>query len=298
MSYDNNNLSILPWFDAQSRQNHRKSYTQGQVWPLICAQYRMPCWQIKRAALGTPGVPDPVTSLVITHIQTGATFDLTAAISGAGFGIEQYTPPGEDAYDLLVYNGQSNIEGFLTPEGQYDAVMTDGTNTWHSERFFMRAYLGDLIQIKYWHDAPFLVPGYHISYRNPFYNFVYLNSEVNRPDYEETEEVEERDGYKFSIYATSRKKYKIVGLLLPEYMCDALRVLWMHHYAQVIFQGITYTPDEIRVVFGDWQEPGNVRAVTIEFITDTVVTQTGYIKSVGDGGDYDQTDYNDDHLIS
>lgn len=294
MSTSNNNYSILPWYDAVSRQNHRKSYAQGQVWPLISKINRLPCFQIYREALGTPGVPDPITTFTITHIESGTVYNILAT---SGLGIEQYSPPNLTAYDLIVYTGQYDAPGTFK-EGQYEGVISDGTNTWYSERFFMRSYLGDLIKISYWHDVPFLVPLHHISYREPFYNFLYLNSEINRPAYPEEEEVVERDGYRFPIFQVSKKTFRIVGLLLPEFMCDALRLLWMHHYCTVEFDGITYYPDSIRVIYGEWEKPGHLCGVTIEFVTDTVATQTGFIKNANDGGDYDQTDYNDDHLIS
>jgi len=295
MSENNNNYSILPWYTDQRYQNHRKRYAYGRVFGLVCAQYRLPCFQIHRTtALGAP-----ITSCIITNISTGTTYDITTGIViDGGLNIQQFTPTGSAAYDLIVYPGLANITDITPPEGQYDAVMTDGTNTWYSERFYMRAYLDDLIKISYWNTKPFIFPNSHISYTSPFANFIYLNSLVNRPEYEEEEEVEKRDGYIFPIYQISKKVFRIVGVLLPEYLLDALRVVWMHTNVTVQYDGIIYPTDSIRIIYEEWESIGDLRPISIEFTTNTVVTQTGFVEDENDGGDYDQTDYNDDFLIT
>lgn len=294
MSININNTSILPWYTNQRYQQHRKSYAQDQVWCLYSVLYRMPPFQIYR----TNALGDPITSCVLTHIGTGNTFDVTTSIVADGnLEVISFTPDGETAYDLIVYPGNANFTDVALPEGQYDAVLSDGTNTWYSERFYMKSSLSNMIKLSYWHNRPFEIPLGHISYREPFYNFVYLPSEINRPKYEEEEEVETRDGYKFPIYMISYKKYRVVGLLIPEYLCDALRLVWMHTNVTLEFQGITYTTDSFRIIFDDFEKPGHLCPITIEFTTDTVITQTGYVEEESNTGDYDQSDYNDDHLI-
>lgn len=294
--YNNSNTNILAWYPDQRYQQHRKSYAQGQVWPLVSLHYTLPPFQVYREHLAAT----PISSLIITHIDTNAQYDIIGAITAAGFNIQEFSPTGETAYDLIINVGQTPMTDISFPEGMYDAVMTDGTNTWYSERFYMKAYVDNLIKINYWHRTPFTVPLGHISYVDPYYNFIYLPlpTEVNRPKYEEEEEVEDRDGFKFPIYMVSKKVFRIVGLLLPEYLCDAMRLIWMHTDVTVEFDGIEYTTDNFRVIFDDFEKTGHLCPVTIEFYTDTVVTKTGYITEEDDGGDYDQTDYNDDHLIS
>jgi len=78
----------------------------------------------------------------------------------------------------------------------------------------------------------------------------------------------------------------------------AMRLIWMHTDVTVEFDGIEYTTDNFRIIYDDFEKTGHLCPVTIEFYTDTVVTKTGYITEEDDGGDYDQTDYNNDHLIS
>lgn len=257
----------------------------------------MPPFQIYREHLAATGI----TSCIITHIATGDTYDVTTTIvNDAGLNVQEFSPAGVTAYDLIVYPGLADFTDVNPPEGQYDAVLTDGTNTWYSERFYMKSYLDNLVKISYWHRTPFTIPLGHISYSDPYYNFIHLPLpiEVNRPTYEEEEEVEDRDGFKFPIYMVSKKVFRIVGLLLPEYLCDAFRLIWMHTDVTVEFDGVEYVTDSFRVIFDDFEKPGHLCPVTIEFYTDTVVTKTGYITEEDDGGDYDQTDYNDDHLIS
>lgn len=294
--YNNSNTNILAWYPDQRYQQHRKSYAQGQVWPLISKQYRLPPFQVYREHLAT----SPITSLILTHIGTGVTYEIVSYIYTSGLNIQEFSPAGVTAYDLIVNPGLTDMTDISLPEGMYDAVMTDGTNTWYSERFYMKGYVDNLVKINYWHRTPFTIPLGHISYADPFYNFIYLPlpCEVNRPKIEEEEEVEDRDGFKFPIYMVSKKVFRIVGLLLPEYLFDALRLVWMHTDVTVEFDGIEYVTDSFRIIFDDFEKPGHLCPVTIEFYTDTVVTKTGYITEEDDGGDYDQTDYNDDHLIT
>ena len=295
--YNNSNTNILAWYPDQRYQQHRKSYAQGQVWPLVALHYTLPPFQVYREHLEATAI----TSLIITHIQTSTQYNVTLTmINDGGLNIQEFSPSGQTASDLIVYPGLVQMTDVSLPEGQYDAVMTDGTNTWYSERFYMTAYVGNLVKINYWHRTPFTLPEGHISYADPYYNFIYLPlpCEVNRPRIEEEEEIEERDGHKFPIYMISKKVFRIVGLLLPEYLFDALRLVWMHTDVTVEFDGIEYTTDSFRIIYDDFEKTGHLAPVTIEFTTDTVVTATGYIEEENDGGDYDQTDYNDDHLIS
>lgn len=299
MAYNNSNTNILAWYPDQRYQQHRKTYAQGQVWPLISKTQRMPPFQLYRTTL----VASPITSCILTSIETGITYDVTTTIvTDGGLNIQAFSPAGIDSYDLIVYPGLADFTGITFKEGMYEAVLTDGTNTWYSERFYMKSYLDNLVKINYWHRTPFIIPTGqgHISYEDPYYNFIHLPlpTEVNRPKYEEEEEVEDRDGFKFPIYMVSKKVFRIVGLLLPEYLCDALRLVWMHTDTTVEFDGVEYITDSFRIIFDDFEKPGHLCPVTIEFFTDTVVTKTGYITEEDDGGDYDQTDYNDDHLIS
>lgn len=297
MAYTNNNTSVLPWYPDQRYQQHRKSYAQDQVWPLVCLTQRMPPFQIYRETL----VASPITSCILTHIGTNATYDVTSTIVADGqLNIQAFSPTGLTAYDLIVYPGLVNFTDITTPEGMYEATITDGTNTWYSERFYMKSNLDKHVKISYWHNVPFDIPLSHISYVSPFYNFIHLPLpiEVNRPKYEEEETVVERDGYRFPIYMTSKKVFRIVGLLLPEYMADAMRLIWMHTNVTVEFDGLTYPTDSFRVIFEEFEKPGHLCPVTIEFTTNTVVTAVGYVEDANDGGDYDQTDYNDDHLIT
>ena len=291
MNLNNNNICPFAWYTDPKYRNHNRPYYRGSGWALIAPLYSLPPFQILR----TTALGDAITNITLTSVATGATFDLTGSLPASGFNVQQFTPANQDPYDLLVYSG-ATIEELPTPEGLYEATMTDGTNTWYSERFQMRAYVDDLVKIEYWHITPFEVVGHHISYEAPYKNIVYFDSYINKPEYIEEEEVEKRDGYELPIYLLSKKTYRIIGLLLPEYLCDALRFLWMHSYVTISYNGIDYVTDRVRVIFGDWQLRGNICEAVIEFDTDTVATETGIILDELDGGDYDQTDYNDDYL--
>lgn len=294
MSTSNNNYSILPWYDDQRYQNHRKTYAYGQVFPLIAKRNLLPCFQVVRF----DQLMAPITEFILIALEDGSEYDITADILGSGLQVQSFSPADGDPYDLIVYPGTTAMGALNMLEGMFEARMSDGSNTWYSERWCCKNDVSKYIKLSYWHDVPFQVPLHHISYVEPFYSFVYLDSLINKPEYFEQQEVEERDGYVFPIYQISKKTFRIVGLALPEYLCDALRLVWMHHYVEIYYDGIKYTVDDIRVIFGDWVSQGHLCGVSIEFHTDTVVTQTGFIKDENDGGDYNQADYNDDFLIT
>lgn len=285
MTWTNSNYSVLPWYDAVSRQQHRKSYAQGQIWPLYTRNKRLPPFQvIKTTALTTAP-----TVLNLISLETGFSTDILATALSNGLLLESFT-----GYDVISYTGGEDLD-ITTPQGQYYAEMSDGTNTWYSEVFFIVHDLSQFVQVNFWHDEPFIIPGGHISYTEPFSNFLYLKTEINRPEYPYEEELSERDGYKFPIYSASKKVFRFTALL-PEYMIDVVRLIQQHHFVTIVQFGITYNVDYIRINPTGWVQIGHLNNVEFEFETDTVVQVTGKIKPENEGYSYDQAAYDDSHL--
>ena len=300
MSYKNNNAFPLAWYDEPAQQNHRKRYAFGQVWPLIAQNKRLPTFQYKRdTSLG-----EDLSVFILKNIATGVEVDILPQIVAAGLEIASYNPvDGSPAYDLIKYPGLLPID-ITTPEGMYEARMgwaydTGQAMTKYSERFCIRYDTLDLIQVSWWHDQPFrlnLANG-HISYADPYYNFMFFEGEIQRPEYPLEEEAINRDGYKFPIYQVSKKTFRIPTLLCPEYITDALRLIELHHHVIIEQYGVIYEVDDIKITFGKWLDQGNLCPVSIEFHTDTVVQTAGIVTPSNEGGDYDQTDYDESHYI-
>lgn len=286
MIWTNNNYSILPFYDSLSQQHWRKSYVYEQVWPLVSLIQRVPPFQIIR----TTDLTDPITSVTITYIPTMSVTDITTHLTNTGLEILNFT-----AYDIIRYPGLQNMTDITFQEGHYYLTMTDGTNTWYSEVFCMRVDLSGMIKLRYWHDTGFAVQNGHISYADPFYNFVYLGYNgrpINKPKYQYEEEVDERDGYKFLIHQVRKKIFRFV-VLVPEFMADALTIAPLHNFRVIESEGLTYNCDELTITPLEWVEQGHVVPLEIEFATDTVVQVTGKVKPETEGFAYNQAAYSE-----
>ncbi len=299
MSYKNNNVFPLAWYDEQSQQNHRKRYAFGVVWPLIAQNKRLPPFQYKR----NTHIGEDLFSFFLINRATGVEVDILPQMIAGGLEIVTFNPVnGDPAYDLIKYPGLLPLD-LETPEGQYECRMTWGTDDTavfkYSEVFSIRYDITDLITLSWWHDQPFALNKHlgHISYADPYYNFMFFEGEIQRPEYPLEEEAVRRDGYKFPIYQVSQKTHRIPTLLCPEYVCDALRLVELHHHVIIEQYGVHYEVDDIKITFGKWLDQGSLCPVSIEFHTDTVVQTAGLITPSNEGGDYNQFDYNDDHYI-
>jgi hypothetical protein len=287
----NNNTSILPWYSSINYQYHRKHYVE-EPWSLVSERYKLPPFQIHR----TTALEDTITSLVLHSTETGGTIDILAAMNLTGLIVESFS-----GYDLITYPGIDAMTDVQMNDGQYYAVMSDGTNTWYSEMFYMKSDVSKLIKLKYWHDEPFMFADHHISYVSPFANFVYLSNceagaAINKSRYTTDLDKDDRGGYPFLIYGVSNKRYRFT-VLLPEFMADALRLVPLHHYVTIYHDGYTYEIDEILFNPGDWLEQGHLIPVEFEFQTNkTVVQVTGKVKPESEGYSYDQAAYDDSHL--
>lgn len=285
MAWTNSNYSILPWYDSIQQQYWRKSYVYGQVWPLVCKTQRMPPFQIIRTGLSAP-----VSSVVITRVETEAQTNITSNMLTGGLSVQTFAD-----YDIVVYPGLQDLTDVTFTEGQYYLTLVVGTDTFISEIFVMKDDLSKMILMKFWHEDPFVIPDGHIHYDTPFYNFVhlgYIERPINKPKYAELEEVDERALYEFPIFRATRKDYRF-SILMPEYMADILRLVPSHDYVVIESEGIIYNCDRIKFNPGEWVPQGHLIPVEFEFSTDTVVHTTGRVLPENTGFEYDQTEYDD-----
>lgn len=107
-----------------------------------------------------------------------------------------------------------------------------------------------------------------------FVNRVYLDTEIGMPEYENTEEGEERNGYFFPIKQMSQKIHHM-KFIAPEYLCDAMRTIFMGDNIVVTDRlGRTYKCDTFRTDV-EWLEQGHYASVEASFTTDLVVKKIG-----------------------
>lgn len=278
----NNNLSPFPWYDDISKQNHRRDYAFGNIFPLITPNNRLLPFQFRRDSRSAS-----VTSVILRNIAGRQMYDITDAIKETGLTIRSF-----DGYDLIIYSG--NIPMAISMrEGYYYAEMSDGVETWYSEVFDVVGQLDDFMKIEWWDEEPLYYSGGHIEYSKGTYkNKVYLCTQVGKPDYDFEEEGEERDGYFFPEKQISEKIYKFV-FIAPEYLCDAMRIIRMSDHVEITSRGETYVADSF-LMTPSWQEQGDLAAVDVEFETDTVIKKIGVGRN--SGADFNN-DFNNDFNI-
>lgn len=281
----NNNLSVLPWYSSLDEQNARKWWLYGKVYPLFTPAGFMLPFQIMRAhRSGTT-----ISSFLIYKKDGTLVGNYTQAIQEGGIFIKQFS-----SMDVIVFGGQTPIFTAFD-NGQYYAVISDGSQTWYSEIFTVVNDITPYLKIEWWDNEDFVMDAGTIVYRydneTQFKNVMYLRADIAKPEYIFDEEGETRDGYFFPTKQISEKRYHF-SYLASEYLLDVMRLIRMADYAQIEYHGQTYSVDTF-LITPEWEDNGDVASVSAEFETATVAKKigVGYIKALR--GDFND-DFNND----
>lgn len=280
----NNNFSVLPWYASIDEQNHRKSYAYGQIYPLIALADMLLPFQIMRE---TRDGFDPTVTL---RYKNGARVaDITRHMLDAGLAVAAAASSG---YDIITYPAALPLP-INQLDGIYYLELNDGTQTWYSEMFTAVQDVRGFLKVEWWDTDNLVFDAGEVDYRNPaFKNYLYLRTELGKPEYEFEEEGEERDGYFFPEKQLSEKTYKCT-VLAPEYLCDVMRFIPMADYVVVTDKyGRRYECDTF-LITPEWLTQGDLASVEIEFQTDTVVKKIGRGYVAADRGDFNN-DFNND----
>lgn len=280
----NNNISVLPWYNNLREQNHRKSYAYGAIYPLIAPANILLPFQIMRTTR-----PNGITSVVLFD-KTGATVaDITSSMIEAGLQVVRSQTLG---YDVILYPATLPMPINML-DGIYYMRLSDGVQTWYSEMFTVVQDVSGYVKVQWWDIENLVFDAGQIVYTNPTYkNTLYLCTELGKPEYEFEEEGQDRDGYFFPEKQISLKKYKCT-ILAPEYLCDVMRFIRMADYIRVRDKyGNVYNCDTF-LITPKWQTQGDLASVEIEFKTDTVVKKIGRGFLSSGSGDFND-DYNND----
>lgn len=280
----NNNISVLPWYNTLGEQNHRKSYAYGAIYPLIAPANILLPFQIMR-----PTRSNGITSVMLLD-KTGATVaNITQPMIEAGLQVVRFHTLG---YDIILYPATLPMPINML-DGIYYMRLSDGVQTWYSEMLTVVQDVSGYVKVQWWDIENLVFDAGQIVYTNPTYkNTLYLNTELGKPEYEFEEEGQDRDGYFFPEKQISLKKYKCT-ILAPEYLCDVMRFIRMADYIRVRDKyGNVYNCDTF-LITPKWQTQGDLASVEIEFKTDTVVKKIGRGFLASGNGDFND-DYNND----
>jgi hypothetical protein len=285
--FQNNNISILPFYPSIEEQNHRKSYAYGDIYPLFTPSGFLPPFQIMR-----PTRSNAITSVIVKNVNGEVVYDITAQLIAAGLQITSFSLLYD--YDVIVYPAMNAMVGIDMDEGIYYVEITDGIQVWYSDIFTvvkggMEAYL----KVEWSDIEDFILDSGRIVYQSPtFRNIVYLGCEIGKPEYKFEEEGEDRDGYFFPSKQLSEKTYRFT-FLAPEYLCDVMRLIRMSDIVTITDRyGRVYNCDTF-LMTPKWQTQGNLASVEVEFETNTVAKKTGKALIVADFND----DFNNDFQI-
>lgn len=281
----NNNLSVLPWYQSLDEQNHRKTYSYGDVYPLFTPLNMLLPFQIVR-----PHRTNGLNYFRIYKIDGTQVADLTTQIAETGLSIVPFAALG---YDVIVYTAILPLI-WSSAEGQYYAQLSDGAQTWYSEVFTLVNMTNTNYLTIEWYDVENMVfDDGQIVYVDPLYkNRLYLCTQLGKPEYVLEEEGENRDGYFFPEKQVSEKTYRFV-FLAPEYLCDVMRIISMSDFVTVTDNYGRVYPCDTFLITPKWQTQGNLASVEAEFQTATVIKKIGRGYITPTGGDFNN-DYNND----
>ena len=259
-------INILPWHDSLQLQHHNKWYAYGNYYCMPTPAGFLVPFQFRRPATGAA-----VTALEVINVATAAATDILATAQASGLEVALYT---SDGYDLIIYPSTLSVGSF--PVGRHYLRMVEGGNTWYSEVFNFVDTTAGLVKVEWWHDGDFCYPSGRVRYNFPYKGRAYFKTDIGKPEYTFEQTVSERNGKNFKLKQISAKQYKFV-FLAPEYIADAFRQVPLHDFVEITNHndGRVYEVDEINMGSPDWQDRGDLAAITVDFQTDTVIVKSG-----------------------
>lgn len=288
-------LSPLKFYGSTEMRNHRKSYAYGHIAPLV-----MPFNTLDPFQFVLPYDVNDITYAQLTSY--GYDGKNGSEVIGTGF-IDHLKEAGLKVVN--VYNQEiGNKKICIFPglyslfkvryEGLYDLRLEDNLGNWYySELFCFSSNIDNLLTIEYWNpECDFAMHNGLITFTDGFKFKLRLNTELGKPEYSFEEEVTKRLGYQFIENQTSKKTYKF-NAIVPEYVCDAMRIIKLCSKKTITSLGNAYEATSFDMDV-DWQDQGDLASVTCSFDTDNVISVVGGYRYKNLGGDYN-ADYNNDY---
>lgn len=274
----NNNLSCIPFYSTKEEQDFRLWYAYGKKY-----QHYVPSDFLVPFSFSIPYFgEDAIISIVSLYDAcTNTIVPWSERISPLFHNDLTITHHADKGYSLITYLASNNEDMNLAQGMYYLAISVDTISqikgTYYSDAFCVvpRAELGEKIHIEWYNRENLEFKGGYIPYNNgEFRNHLYLNSTIGMPEYQFTEDGEERNGYFFPIKQISEKVYKFT-FVAPEYLCDAMRTIRMADYIKITDSlGREYEVEHFEMNV-TWLEHGHFASVECLFQTDTIVKKIG-----------------------
>lgn len=277
-------ISPLKFYDDFHKQNRYRSFAYGHVAPLIT----------------NPNIISPFQLLVSGNVSEVYIRNANTNKRVTGNVVEKFKDAGlrnvlKNSYNILLFLGIFPLSGIIDYEGQYWLEIHSG-EWYYSEVFCFDNNIDDCLKVEYWNpESDFaLKNGVIVLGSENFHFILLLKSELGKPEYSFEEEVTKRLGYSFIESQVSKKTYKF-NTVIPEYLCDAMRIIRLCSQKKITCKGETYDAITFNMEV-DWQEQGDLASVTCEFDVDSIITNLGGFKHEVIEGDFNN-DYNNDYNI-
>ena len=277
-------ISPLKFYDDFHKQNRYRSFAYGHVAPLIA----------------NPNVVSPFQLIVSGNVSEVYVRSADTNKRVTGNVVERFKDAGlrnvsKNDYNILLFLGIFPLSGVIDYEGQYWLEIHSG-GWYYSEVFCFDNNIDDCLKVEYWNpEGDFaLKNGIIVLGSENFHFILLLKSELGKPEYSFEEEATKRLGYSFIESQVSKKTYKF-NTVIPEYLCDAMRIIRLCSQKKITCKGETYDAITFNMEV-DWQEQGDLASVTCEFDVDNIITNLGGFKHEAIGGDFND-DYNNDYDI-
>lgn len=280
-------LSPLKFYDAIEKQERYKSYAYGHVSPVI-----MPFNTLYPFQFVLQDSSDQIIYAYIIDAKTNIAITENIIRQLYEVGLTHKTI---DSYTIVMFPGTFPLHD-IKFEGEYYLLLQSNEGyDYYSEVFCFTNNTDDCLEIEYWNpEADFILKNGLITFANNFHFKVLLKSELGKPEYGFEEEATKRFGYNFIESQVSKKTYKF-NTILPEYLCDAMRLIRLCSNKILRSKGEEYEMLSFDIDI-DWQNQGDLASVNCEFDIDNIIVNLGGFKYEKLGGDYNG-DFNSDFNI-
>lgn len=281
-------LSPLKFYDSPDKWNHKKSYAYGSVAPLIMPFNTIDPFQI----VTSNNTVEDIASAILVNYTTKEEHNLIKQFKEAGLAVIDT----QEGYKVIMFPGIYPIVDVSSEGLYYIKLIDDDYNFYYSEVFCFSSKTDNLLTIEYWNpESNFKLKNGVVSFDNNFHFKLRLNTELGKPEYNFEEEATKRLGYSFIESQVSKKIYKF-NAVIPEYVCDAMRIIRLCSNKLITSFGETYDALSFDMSV-DWQDQGDLASVNCEFETDNIIVNLGGYQYVNLGGDFNK-DHNDDFEIT
>ena len=278
-------ISPLKFYDDFHKQNRYRSFAYGHIAPLITNPNVVSPFQLI--------VSGNVSEVYVRNANTNKRVTSNVVEKFKDAGLRNVTK--DNKYNILLFLGIFPLSGVIDYEGQYWLEIHSG-GWYYSEVFCFDNNIDDCLKVEYWNpEGDFVLKNGLIVLGSENFHFILLlKSELGKPEYSFEEEATKRLGYSFIESQVSKKTYKF-NTVIPEYLCDAMRIIRLCSQKKITCKGETYDAITFNMEV-DWQEQGDLASVTCEFDVDNIITNLGGFKHEDLGGDFNN-DYNNDYDI-